>query len=225
MWRPGVGATLAWVDDLFGWDEVAEAYADRFCRELGAEPVDRKILDWFAKRAGPSGPICDLGCGPGQVAAYLHHLGHQACGIDLSTEMVRHAAASNPDIAFQVGDMCDLPGIDAGAFGGVASFYSIVNLPAADHPQAFAEMRRILRPGGWLLVSFHVGEETNRVEEFLGQRVRLDFHFFRPEDVQSQLQDAGMKVVETIQRGPYPDSVEAQTDRAYIFATTPRASN
>ncbi len=216
----GVGATLGWVDDLFGWDEVAEAYADRFSRELDTKPFDRKILDWFAERAGPIGPVCDLGCGPGQVAAYIHHLGHQTCGIDLSPEMVRHAAASNPDIAFQVGDMRDLADIDAGAFGGVASFYSIVNLPAADHPQTFVEMRRILCPGGWLLVSFHVGEGTNRVEDFLGQRVRLDFYFFRPEDVQSQLQDAGFEVVETIQREPYPDSVEAQTNRAYIFATT-----
>ena len=207
------------VDDLFGWDEVAAAYADHFSRELDAKPFDRKILEWFVERAGPIGPICDLGCGSGHVAAYVQSLGSQACGIDLSSEMVRQAAALNPDIRFEIGDMCDLSGIDAGAFGGVVSFYSIVNLRPADHAHVFAEMRRVLRPGGWLLLSFHIGDEVRRVEEFLGERVRLDFHFSRPEDVQSRLHAAGFKPVETIQRGPYPESVEADTDRAYIFAT------
>ncbi len=195
------------------------AYADRFGRELDDKPFDRKILEWFVERAGPIGPICDLGCGPGQVAAYVHSLGCQACGIDLSSEMVHQASALNPDIPFEVGDMCDLSGVAAGAFGGVVSFYSIVNLRPADHAAAFAEMCRVLRPGGWLLVSFHVGEGVKRVEEFLGEQIRLDFHFSRPEDVQSRLDAAGLTAVETIQRGPYPDSVEAQTDRAYLFAT------
>lgn len=212
------------VEDLFGWDEVAEAYADRFGRELEAKPFDRKVLEWFVERAGPIGPICDLGCGPGQAAAYVHSLGYDACGIDLSSEMVRHAAALNPEIPFQAGDMSDLSGVDAGAFGGVVSFYSIVNLRPTDQPRVFAEMRRVLRPGGWLLVSFHVGDEVRRVEEFLDESIRLDFHFFRPEDVRSRLQAVGCKVVETIQRGPYPESVEAQTDRCYIFATTPQGA-
>lgn len=207
------------VNDLFGWDEVAAAYADRFNHELDAKPFDRKILDWFIERAGPVGPICDLGCGPGQVAAYVHSLGYQACGIDLSPAMVQHATRLNPDIAFEVGDMCDLADVATGAFGGIASFYSIVNLPASDHARAFNEIHRVLRPGGWLLLSFHIGEGVNHVEEFLGEQVRLDFHFFRPEDVQGQLEAAGLQVIETMQRRPYPESVEAQTDRAYIFAT------
>ncbi len=208
-------------DDLFGWDEVAEAYSKRFGSELDTKPFDRKILDRFAERAAPVGPICDLGCGPGQVAAYIDDLGYSASGIDLSSEMVHQATESHPDIDFQVGDMLNLSNVDSGTFGGVASYYSIVNLPPADHPQAFTEMRRILRPGGWLLISFHVGDETRHVEEFLGQRVRLAFHFFDPEDIQAQLQVVGFEVVEVIQRRPYSDSVEAPTDRAYIFAGRP----
>lgn len=212
------------MEDLFGWDEVAEAYAQRFGGELDAKPFDRKMLDWFVERSGPVGPICDLGCGPGQVAAYVHSLGFEACGIDLSPEMVHHAAALNPKVPFQTGDMCDLVHIEASSFGGVAAFYSIVNLPPGDHARAFTEIGRVLRPGGWLLVSFHVGDGVNRVEEFLGEHVRLDFHFSRLEDVASRLQAAGFQVVETIQRGPYPESVEAQTHRAYIFATRPPGS-
>lgn len=97
--EPGQPRTVvAWwcntgtVEDPFGWDEVAAAYASRFSRELEAKPFDRKLLEWFVERAGPVGPICDLGCGPGQVAAYVRSLGIATCGIDLSTEMVHHAA-------------------------------------------------------------------------------------------------------------------------------------
>lgn len=77
------------VEDLYGWDEVAAAYADRFSRELDSKPFDRKILEWLVERAGSIGPICDLGCGPGQVAAYVRHLGYESRGIDLSSEMVQ----------------------------------------------------------------------------------------------------------------------------------------
>jgi SAM-dependent methyltransferase len=207
------------VDEVCGWDEVAPAYAEKFGRELDVKPFDRKAIEWLAERAGPIGPICDLGCGPGQVAVFLHSLGYDTSGIDLSPEMVRRAQASSPDIEFEVGDMCDLSRIATGAFGGVAAFYSIVNIAPDQLPHAFAEMHRVLEPGGWLLVSFHIGEGVRRVDEFLGERVRLDFYFFQPVQVQSLLGDAGFEVVEIIQRGPYAESVEAQTDRAYIFAT------
>lgn len=207
------------MEDQFGWDEVAAAYADQFSDELDAKPFDRKVIEWLVERAGPIGPVCDLGCGPGQVAAYVAALGAEACGIDLSPEMVQQAAALHPDIAFEIGDMCDLSSVDDDTFGAIASLYSIVSLPTVDHPRAFTEMHRIVRPGGWVLVSFHIGDEVRRVEEFLGERVRLDFHFFRPDDVRAGLESAGLDVIEAIQRGPYPESVEAQTDRAYLFAT------
>ena len=58
------------MDVQSGYDAVASAYADRFRDELGDKPFDTRMLDWLAERAGGVGPICDMGCGPGQVAAY-----------------------------------------------------------------------------------------------------------------------------------------------------------
>lgn len=37
--------------------------------------------------------------------------------------------------------------------------------------------------------------------------------------MQIRLEAAGLQVIDTIRRRPYPASVEAQTDRAYIVAT------
>ena len=206
------------MDVQSGYDAVAAAYADRFRDELVDKPFDRRMLDWLVERAGGIGPICDLGCGPGQVAAYLRTQGCVVCGVDLSAEMVRHASRVNSDIPFEQGDMRDLVEIADATYGGIAAFYSIVNLPPVDHPQVFTELGRVLQPGGWLLLAFHVGEEVRHVDEFLGATVSLDFHFFTPRDVRDDLDAAGFAVTDVVEREPYDESVEVQTKRAYIFA-------
>ena len=91
------------MDALSGYDAVASAYVERFQEELGQKPFDARMLEWFAGRARSVGPLCDMGCGPGHVAAYLRSLRCDVCGVDLSSEMVRHAQGLNPGIPFEQG--------------------------------------------------------------------------------------------------------------------------
>src|ERR1044072_2435533 len=105
------------------YDRVAEDYAEQLRDELDGKPFDRKMLDWLGEKVGGSGPICDMGCGPGQVARYLHGRGVEACGVDLSPEMVRHARRLNPGLDFRQGDMLALSEVGDGAYGGIAAFY------------------------------------------------------------------------------------------------------
>ncbi len=209
------------MDPLLGYDAVASAYVERFRDELGAKPFDAKMLEWFAERTRSIGRVCDMGCGPGQVAAYLRTLQCDVCGVDLSSEMVRHAERANPGIPFERGDMSDLSAVADSDYGGVVAFYSIVNLRHEQHPQVFREFRRVLKPGGWLLLSFHVGDGTAHLDEFLGVAVSLDFFFFQPALVRQDLIDAGLDVTEVIERAPYSESIEAPTQRAYLFARKP----
>ncbi len=199
------------------YDAVADRYADRFFDELRHKPFDCKMLDWLVERVGTTGLICDLGCGPGQIAHYLHAQGGPVCGIDLSSEMVKVAAERNPDIEFNQGNMLALDEVADGAFAGIAAFYAIVNLSNEDLPRAFAELRRVLQPAGWLLLSFHVGDETRHMDEFLERRVTLDFTFFLPATVKSKLMAAGFDVTEVVVRDPYPNA-EYPSQRAYVFA-------
>ncbi len=76
----------------------------------------------------------------------------------------------------------------------------------------------MLKPGGWLLVSFHIGDGTTHLDEFLGVEVSLDFYFFDPALVRLELINAGLDVTEVIERAPYDETIEAQTKRAYLFA-------
>src|SRR3982751_2806760 len=87
------------------YDRVAEDYAEQFRDEMDDKPFDRKMLDWLAEKVADLGIICDMGCGPGQIARYLHCLGAKVCGIDLSPALVEQAQMLNPEIPFQKGDM------------------------------------------------------------------------------------------------------------------------
>jgi SAM-dependent methyltransferase len=164
-----------------------------------------------------AGLVCDLGCGPGQVARYLRDRGVAMCGVDLSPGMVERARELNPGVEFRQGDMKALD-VPAELWAGIAAFYAIVNLPPAEVAQALREMRRVLRPGGLLLLSFHIGEEISHVEDLWGCAVCLDFYFFRTTDVEGYLRTEGFEIEEIIEREPYAPDVEYQSRRAYIFA-------
>jgi SAM-dependent methyltransferase len=199
------------------YDKVAYEYATRIYGELEHKPLDRELLDRFADRVRGMGLACDLGCGPGHVARYLHERGVDVLGIDLSPGMVQQARKLNPSITFEQADMRALPASD-GAWAGVAAFYSLIHIPPAELAGVLGEIRRVLKPGGRLLAAFHIGDETVHLDEWWGQKVSVDFHFFRPDEFACQLRNAGFEVEEVIEREPYPD-VEHPSRRAYIFAS------
>jgi ubiquinone/menaquinone biosynthesis C-methylase UbiE len=203
-----------------GYDLVAEEYARRIGDELQHKPLDCRLLDRLAESVGDNGRVCDLGCGPGHVARYLRRRGIQVCGMDLSAGMVECARQLNPGIEFHQGDMRALP-VNDNAWAGIAAFYAIVNLPPVDLVQALREMLRVLIPGGRLLLSFHIGEDTSAVEDLWNSGAALEFHFFRVDTAVGYIRDAGFELEEVIEREPYAADVEYQSRRAYIFATKP----
>ncbi|HJQ30983.1 MAG TPA: class I SAM-dependent methyltransferase [Pyrinomonadaceae bacterium] len=200
------------------YDRVAEDYAGQFQDEMERKPFDRKMLDLLAEKVGGRGAVCDMGCGPGQVARYLHERGVEACGVDLSQGMVEQARRLNPSIPFRQGDMLALDGVADDSYGGIAAFYSIIHVPRDRVVQALKELGRVLRPGGVLLVAFHIGREVKHLDEMWGKEVSLDFLFFETEEMKGYLTAAGFVLEEVIEREPYPESVEYQSRRAYVFA-------
>ena len=204
-------------DTRAAYDRVADEYAARIADELAQKPFDRALLDRLAVEVGDGGAIGDLGCGPGQVAGYLHGRGAAACGIDLSPAMVAEARQRQPGVDFQQGDILDLARVPDGAFGGVAAFYSLIHIERGRMVAALREIGRVLGPDGVLLVAFHVGERTVHLDEWWGRAVSLDFQFFTPDEMLDWLGVAGYTGCEVFERGPYA-GVEAATERAYIFA-------
>jgi len=199
------------------YDRIAEEYARRIFTELEGKPLDRQLLQRFADAVREHGEVCDIGCGPGHVARCLRDAGVRVFGLDLSPQMVEQARKLNPDIPFREGNMLSLD-IEDGALAGIAAFYSVVNLSPELLPAAFAEMQRVLAPGGLLLLAFHTGDDVLRPEELWGRSISMAFFHFQPIAIHRILVEAGFKIEEMIERGPYPPEVEYQSHRAYIFA-------
>lgn len=198
-----------------GYDAVAAGYADKFFNELAAKPLDRELLARLVAAVGELGPICDMGCGPGQIARHLKDRGAQVLGVDLSPALIAEAHRLNPDIEFHTGNMLalDLPD---GSLGGIAAFYSIIHLPRNRIPDALQEFWRVLRPGGHLLLAFHVGDEIIHRDNWWEKPVSLDFHLLQPYQIAAALRQIGFTIEESLVRQPYAS--EHPSRRAYLLA-------
>jgi SAM-dependent methyltransferase len=205
-------------DTEHGYSSVADEYAEKLFGELAYKPRDCELLNQMIHDVGSLGPICDMGCGPGQIARYLKDHGAETLGVDLSFKMVKVAQKLNPDIQFFQGNMLALDLPDA-SWGGIAAFYSLIHIPRPLLPEALRELHRVLRPGGLLLMTYHIGEETVHIDDWWEKPVRLDFNFLQTSLVKDLLVKSGLAVEDVIERDPYPE--EHPSRRAYIFARKP----
>jgi SAM-dependent methyltransferase len=208
--RPDVLATRA------AYDTVAADYADLLATGLDAKPLDRAMLAAFAELVLADGgaPVADLGCGPGRVTAHLHTLGVDAFGIDLSPAMVAEARRRHPALRFEEGSLAALDLAD-GAVGGIVAWYSIIHTPPAHLPAVLAEFRRVLAPGGHVLLAFQAGDERVHLEEAYGHAVSLDAYRLLPESVVVLLRTAGLVTGARLLREPQaPEKVP----QAYLLA-------
>ncbi len=199
------------------YDAVADEYARRLLHELDGKPFDRLMLQHLVELVG-DGVLCDLGCGPGQVARFLKDEGASGVfGLDFSERMIEQARAAHPDIPFEEGDFFDLQAPDA-SWDAVVAFYSIVNTPTHKLAGIFLELARVVKPGGWLLLAFHAGYETKHLDEWWDQPVDIDFHFHHRGTVDRLLRASGWRVRDTMERAPYAEDIEYPSRRAYMRA-------
>jgi SAM-dependent methyltransferase len=160
----------------------------------------------------------DVGCHWRGLGPPVSSLGDQAA-LALAAQSCRQwhpARRLTPQIEFRQGDMLALDVPDE-SWAGIAAFYSIIHIRRSDLPQALGELRRVLRPGGLLLLAFHLGSDTVHLDEWWGHPVSVDFFFFQSEEMATYLRAAGFEIEEIIERDPYPD-VEHPSRRGYIFA-------
>jgi ubiquinone/menaquinone biosynthesis C-methylase UbiE len=197
------------------YNVVAEKYAIGFRDELAHKPLDRALLGCLLEQTGAGAPVADIGCGPGHVSAWLASHGATTVGVDLSPGMIAVGRRDYPQVEFREGDFLTLPAAD-GEFAAAVAFYSIIHLDPGELPRALAEIHRVLRPSGLLLVAFHVGSEVRHSAEWWGYEVDLDFRFYEAQHVAEATEDAGFLVEARLERSSYPEEVE--TRRAYLLA-------
>lgn len=112
-------------------------------------PIRRSAVDDQVRRLGahPGGRLLDIGCGSGDWLAGMRDLGWQVRGLDFDAEAV--AAAASRGLPIDHGPLEEQRYPDA-SFDAVTLNHVIEHLP--DPLGTLAECRRILRPGGRLMV-------------------------------------------------------------------------
>ena len=137
----------------------------------------RRELVHEALGASPGERILDVGCGPGfYVTELLERVGPDGSvvGVDASPAMLAvaaHRAEGHANVEFHEGDATALP-VDDADFDRALSVQVLEYVP--DVPAALAELHRVLRPGGcvllwdvdWATVSWHSGDPA-RMERVL----------------------------------------------------------
>ncbi|BCY10326.1 class I SAM-dependent methyltransferase [Actinoplanes sp. L3-i22] len=189
--------SAGWIADTrVSYDTVAGNYADVVREALDSQPFLSASVSLFADlvRAAGDGPAADVGCGPGQVTARLRGLGVDAFGIDLSPGMIDVARRDHPGVRFAVGSMTDLPLADR-SVAGVLAFWSLIHVPDETVPAVLGHFHRVLRPGGPILIGFHLGDRsTLKTSGYGGHPMRVQVHRRTLGRVTQWLREAGFTV-------------------------------
>ena len=131
--------------------------------------VEEQAADRVEAAVGPGGRLLEVGVGTGRVSLPLHRRGRDLVGVDLSGPMLdryraKAAAAGLPAPVVLRGDATRLPFRDA-CVDAVLEVHVLHLVP--DWELALAEARRVLAPGGVVLIgrgSSHRGKEGPRAE-------------------------------------------------------------
>jgi 2-polyprenyl-3-methyl-5-hydroxy-6-metoxy-1,4-benzoquinol methylase len=116
-----------------------------------APPSFRERSAFLLARVAPAERVLDVGCGEGRFAAALADAGAEVVGIDVAEEPLRRARALRPDLDLRaIAPQAPWPLQDA-SFDAVWAGETIEHV--ADTAAWLSEVRRVLRPGGGLLLS------------------------------------------------------------------------
>ena len=223
------------------YDTVAVRYAEVLPDTSFEAELDLAMIRHFIAELGDAAParILDAGCGAGRMITHLRSMNgsHDVSGVDLSSAMVRLARSAHPDLVITEGDLAALP-FDDEQFDGVLAWYSIIHMPPQELASVFGEFRRVLRPGGSLLLAYQAGTGERTLSRPYGHDIELRAFLHHTPDVASALIDAGLVMRTRLDREartserhaqgfviavrPERDPVDSRRSRPSSFSSIPR---
>ena len=145
-----------------GWEESAAAWIADMGQhgDFGRRYVLDPVMLRRALAVRPATAL-DVGCGEGRFCRMLRAHGVAAIGVDPTLNLLAAAQQQDPTGKYFEAEAASLPFDDA-SFDLVVSYLSLIDIP--DVPPAIAEMVRVLRPKGRLLVANLNGFNTAGVD-------------------------------------------------------------
>ena len=155
----------------------------------------------LAARVPEGARVLDLGCGNGVPATRAMAERWRVTGVDVSPVQVARARTLVPDAAFVCGDMAEVEFAPA-SFDAVVAFYSIINVPVAEHAGLFGRIARWLAPGGWLLAVVGRDPWTGIEPDFRGSGVPMFWSYADVHRYRRWLAEAGFAIAEEGRQPP-----------------------
>lgn len=140
-----------------------DAIAARYLETRDEATAELNLLDDLVACLPDGARVLDLGCGAGvPVTSYLAGR-FDVTGVDVSAAQIALARQHVPNATFIQADMTALD-FPAATFDAVVSFYAIIHIPREEHPALLCNVRRLLRPGGQVLLSMGANDNPDDTE-------------------------------------------------------------
>lgn len=205
-----------------GWssDTISSGYVNLF------SPASDMAIPTIVASIPEPGRILDLCCGQGNVTEALARAGHTVVGADFSAKMLAFAQDRLPQGTFVKADAQELPFDDA-EFDAVVCSFGLMHVP--DQPKALREIRRVLKPTGYFVMTSWCGPDVSpvfqvfysSVQEAGSPTVKMpdspNFHQFADEETAKMLLAEANLQVETFDQLDCSWALERPEQLAEIF--------
>lgn len=132
--------------------------ADKYLETVSRDAPDTDLQS-FIDAIPNGGTVLDLGCGPGNSAAFMQAAGLNAHATDASAEMVR-MAQERFKINATVARFEQLDAVNV--YDGIWANFSLLHAPRADMSNNLQRIHKALKKGGYLHLGLKVGEGEKR---------------------------------------------------------------
>lgn len=170
-----------------------------FSSQQSMHPRHAAIGKWITPTAGRR--VLELGCGPGRYVAMLSSMGFQVVGVDPASFDFWSCLRTMPNVILKEGVRAENLPFDDASFDHICCLGALLYFD--DPGCALAEMKRVLRPGGRLVLRTVNKENryTKRTGRLLDPASKSLYTFA---ELGSFLEAGGFTVVDSFQYGYFP---------------------
>ncbi len=187
-------------------------------------PSKRWEYPWALERADlpPGARVLDAGCGASVFPHYLAERGFRTTALDREPDPGSEVRAGAGRPAYVAGDLRSLP-LASGRFDAVFCISVLEHLPEREGARALAELRRVLRPGGRLLLTtdFHEDASADLWHEGPDGRFPVTWNVFDEERLRRTVLEApGFRVAGEVDLRADWDAVRPRMRRFHGYPYT-----
>jgi SAM-dependent methyltransferase len=153
----------------------------------------RRIRHYVPKGAR----VADMGCGAGWWVRFLWQRGYDAVGVDYSPKLIERARAAYPENSWIHSRIQDVPLPDA-SLDAIVS-WGVIEHDEAGPGAALREFRRLLRPGGYIMVTVPQDSAPSRKSHRIlerGEHQAFFQYLMTTAELSAHVRDAGFEVLE-----------------------------